>query len=62
MVIKTPVLDNRTSEDIYEQALKLARHYCPEMIIPEKVGYFDPDDPGLVILKLFSDMAENLII
>lgn len=62
MVIETPVLDNRTSEDIYEQALKLARHYCPEMIIPEKVGYFDPDDPGLVILKLFSDMAENLII
>ncbi len=62
MAIKTPVLDNRTSEDIYEQALKLARHYCPELVIPEKKGYFDPDDPGLVILKLFSDMVENLII
>lgn len=62
MVIKTPVLDNRTSEDIYEQALELARHYCPELIIPEKKGFFDPDDPGLVILKLFSDMFEYLII
>jgi len=62
MAIKTPVLDNRTSEDIYEQALELARHYCPELVIPEQAGYFDPDDPGLVILKLFSDMAENLII
>lgn len=62
MVIKTPILDNRTSEDIYEQALELARHYCPELIIPEKKGYFDPNDPGLVIFKLFSDMVENLII
>jgi len=62
MVIKTPVLDNRTSEDIYEQALELARHYCPELIIPEKKGYFDPDDPGLVIFKLFSNVVENLII
>lgn len=62
MTIKTPVLDNRTSEDVYEQALELARYYCPELVIPEKKGYFDSDDPGLVILKLFSDMAENLII
>lgn len=61
MATKTPVLDNRTSKDIYEQALGLARHYCPELVIPEQPGYFNPDDPGLVILKLFSDMAENLI-
>ena len=61
MTVKTPVLDNRTSEDIYEQALELARHYCPELVIPEQRGYFDSDDPGLVILKIFSDMAENLI-
>ena len=61
MTVKTPVLDNRTSEDIYEQALELARHYCPELVIPEKRGYFDPDDPGLVILKLFSDTTEHLI-
>ncbi len=61
MTVKTPVLDNRTSEDIYEQALELARHYCLELVIPGQRGYFDPDDPGLVILKIFSDMAENLI-
>jgi hypothetical protein len=61
MPIKTPTLDNRTSEDIYEQALKLARHYCPELVIPDKKGYFDPEDPGLVILRLFSDITENLI-
>ena len=61
MAIKTPVLDSRTSEDIYRQALKLARSYCPELDIPDGADYFDPDDPGLVILKLFSKRMEFLI-
>ena len=55
-----PVLDKRTSEDIYKQALELARHYCPELTIPEGTHYFDPDDPGLVLLKLFSKQTEYL--
>ena len=44
MEIKTPVSDNRTSEDIYNQALELARSYCPELNIPDSASYFDPDD------------------
>ena len=62
MAIKTPVLDSRTSEDIYRQALELARSYCPELDIPDDdADYFNPDDPGLVILKLFSKRMEFLI-
>jgi hypothetical protein len=61
MDIKTPDLDSRTSEDIYKQALELARRYCPELAIPGDAMYFDPDDPGLVILKLFSKRTEFLI-
>jgi len=61
MSIKTPVLDPRNSEDIYDQALALARRYCPEMKIPETTGYFDPHDPGLIIFKLFSKMMEYSI-
>ncbi|MCG7851655.1 MAG: hypothetical protein MIO92_03960, partial [Methanosarcinaceae archaeon] len=61
MGINTPVLDHRTSRDIYQQALELARHYCPELAIPDDDNYFDPEDPGLVILKLFSKRTEFLI-
>lgn len=52
------LLDNRNSEDIYYQALNLAKYYCPEWAHDWGPDYFDPDDPGLVIFKLFSDMAE----
>jgi hypothetical protein len=62
MNIKTPLFDKRTSEDIYIQALILARHYCPEWAENWKgITHFDPDDPGLVIFKLFSNMAQHLI-
>lgn len=61
MSIKTPVLDNRASEDIYKQALELVRRYCPEVAIPDDERYFSPDDPSLVILKLFSKSAEFLV-
>jgi hypothetical protein len=61
MGIKTPVLDNRTSEDIYREALELARIYCPELAIPADERYFNPDDPGLVLFKLFAKLTEFLI-
>jgi hypothetical protein len=57
-----PVLDDRTSEEIYQQTLELARTYCPELTIHDEAGYFDPDNPGLVLLKLFSKMTEMLIV
>ncbi len=61
MDIKTPVLDKRTSEDIYEQALRLAAYYCPEWARDWEPHHFNSDDPGLVILKIFSNMAGHLI-
>jgi hypothetical protein len=35
---KKPVLDNRTSEEIYQQTLELARTYCPELTIHDEAG------------------------
>ncbi len=61
MDIKTPVLDKRTSEDIYEQALKLSGDYCPEWARNWGPHHFHSDDPGLVIFKIFSNMAVHLI-
>lgn len=61
MGTKTPVLDSRTSEDIYKQALELARSYCPELAIPDDEMHFNPDDPGMIIFKLFSKRTEFLI-
>ncbi len=61
MDVKTPVLDKRTSEDIYEQALRLAAYYCPEWARDWGPHHFNSDDPGLVIFKIFSNMAEHLI-
>ncbi len=55
------LLDNRKSEDIYLQALDLAKYYCPEWASKWEPYHFDPDDPGLVILRLFSNMAEYTI-
>jgi hypothetical protein len=61
METKAPVLDDRKSVDIYRQSLALARFYCPEWA--EKwQNDFDPEDPGLVMLKLFSKMTEHLLI
>ncbi len=60
-MIKTPLLDKRTSEDIYNESIELAKHYCPEWAQKWGDGYFDPDDPGLVIFKLFSNMSQHLI-
>ncbi|MGB9927640.1 MAG: putative baseplate assembly protein [Methanosarcina sp.] len=62
METKTPILRSQTSSDIYKEALELARSYLPELEIPDNSNkYFDPDDPALVILKLFSEMTELLL-
>ena len=49
-------------EDIYKQALGLAKVYCRKWVdeeVPD--GYFNPDDAGLVVLKLFSRLSGHLI-
>ncbi len=63
MEIETPVLRNQTSEDIYKEALELARIYCPELdISKDNSNYFDQNDPVLIIFKVFSKMTEFLLV
>ena len=60
---RTPLLDKRTSEDIYIQSLELAKRFCPEWANKNwSKSHFDRDDPGLVVFKLFSNLAEFLIL
>lgn len=56
-----PILDFRSTEQFYQQALELARNYASRWTAPWTEQ--DPDaqqvnrDPGLVLLKLFSLLA-----
>lgn len=67
--MKTPILDKRTSVDIFKEALKLALVYCPEWAgnFPQDIdNYFSPDgegpnDKGVVMLKLFSRLTKHLV-
>ncbi|AEK61875.1 baseplate J/gp47 family protein [Collimonas fungivorans] len=64
-----PILDFRTAEQFYQQALKLAQTYTPEWsaywpavltaATPDPVGAAQAvnQDPGLVLLNLFAQLA-----
>ncbi|RKP46827.1 baseplate J/gp47 family protein [Trinickia fusca] len=66
-----PILDFRTADDFYQQALTLAQTYTPDWaaywpaVLNQPVAEQDPaaaaaaidQDPGLVLLKLFAQMA-----
>ncbi|MEM4989803.1 hypothetical protein V8G57_20615 [Collimonas sp. H4R21] len=64
-----PILDFRTAEQFYQQALKLAQTYAPEWsaywpaaltaATPDPVGAAQAvnQDPGLVLLNLFAQLA-----
>lgn len=54
MNLKIPKIDQRGAEQIYEQAKKLGGVYCPEWQSDEK-------DLEIVLLKLFSKLAETVI-
>ncbi|MDH5682501.1 MAG: hypothetical protein OEZ36_13000, partial [Spirochaetota bacterium] len=57
-----PVIDKRKAEDIYKQAIQFAKVYCPEWAQDwVEEDHFDPEDPGLVMFKLFSHLMEYLI-
>ena len=61
MSANPPVLDHRTAEEIYAQAVELAKYYCRGWASEQwRHGHFDAADPGLVILKLFSHLAADL--
>lgn len=60
MNLEMPQIDKRGAKQIYEQAVKLAKIYCPEWdnILKDKP---DEDDIGIVLLKLFSKLSETVI-
>lgn len=60
-------LDARSADDVYRDAIRLARYYLPEWSLlwpdpatAEGQSYFDPTDPGLVLLKLLSRLHASL--
>ena len=57
-----PRLDNRDFERFYASALELAKRYCPEWTAfwPADPETTARNDPGLVLLKLFSLLAAYL--
>ncbi|HIE02234.1 MAG TPA: hypothetical protein EYP59_18450 [Thiotrichaceae bacterium] len=60
---KDLILDNRTANDIYQQALYLAHKYCEVWVSgpKSKAAQKPSEDEGLVILKLFSFLTEYLL-
>lgn len=60
MNFNAPLIDPRKSQQIYEQAGKLATIYCKEW---GNAGLDNPDrdDPGIVLLRLFSRLSEIVI-
>lgn len=60
----SPILDPRSADDIYQQALVLAKAYCPEWSgdWPATLDAAAVDqDPGLVLLNLFSLLGKYLV-
>lgn len=52
-------VDPRSSEDIYHQALALARIYCPEWLNAQQ-SELDEQDLGIVLLKLFTQLCDTV--
>jgi hypothetical protein len=55
MVLPSPNLDDRTFEQIRDEAIRLIPQYCPEWT------NFNPSDPGVTLLELFSWMTEMVL-
>lgn len=61
--MSAPVFDPRTAATFFTDALALARLYCPQWSIPEDIDITADaiaQDPGLVLLKLFSLLGQDL--
>lgn len=54
-MIPTPKLDDRTFDDIVEEAIRLIPQYCPEWT------NFNPSDPGITLIELFAWMTEMVL-
>lgn len=54
-MIPSPNLDDRTFEDLVEEAKRLIPQYCPEWT------NFNPSDPGITLIELFAWMTEMML-
>ena len=54
-MIPSPNLDDRTYNDIVQEAIRLIPHYCPEWT------NHNPTDPGITLIELFAWMTEMII-
>ncbi len=54
-MIPTPKLDDRTFQDIVDEAIRLIPQYCPEWT------NFNPSDPGITLIELFAWMMEMVL-
>ncbi len=55
MTLPTPNLDDRTFDDIVEEAIRLIPQYCPEWT------NYNPSDPGITLIELFAWMTEMIL-
>lgn len=55
MALPTPNLDDRSFEQIRDEAIRLIPQYCPEWT------NFNPSDPGITLIELFSWMTEMVL-
>jgi len=53
--LQAPNLDDRTFQDIVNEAIKLIPRYCP------KWTNYNPGDPGITLIELFAWMTELII-
>ncbi|MBN1699164.1 MAG: putative baseplate assembly protein [Spirochaetales bacterium] len=54
-MIPSPNLDDRTYQEIVDEAIRLIPHYCPEWT------NHNPTDPGITLIELFAWMMEMTI-
>lgn len=54
-MLPTPNLDDRTFEQIRDEAIRLIPQYCPEWT------NYNPSDPGITLIELFSWMTETVL-
>ncbi len=55
MTLPTPNLDDRSFDDIVEEAIRLIPQYCPEWT------NYNPSDPGITMVELFAWMTEMIL-
>ncbi len=63
MSSKPLIIKDCRYQNFYQQALKLAQEYCPDWMNAfksEDLTDFNPEDPGIVLLKLFARLNEML--